>query len=1730
MASPDSTGGGGTHFEARVIAYYLAATLAECPARALPGIYARQVTTQRAAFGEPLDDVVVMGLAQDGRTTKLSLQAKSSLTFTENDAEWVAVLTQAWATFTASAFDGNLHRLGVAISSYSARTDKYYRSVLTWAAHSPDAANFFQRISRKNFSHKDQRAFVETTRKILDGLAGQPLDEETAWRFLRSFHILHFDFDVGDASRDVEGAIDRLRHALEPEARERAHAVWSHLVDKTGELTPVGGGASRSTLAQSLVEAGLPSPGAGRLWRDLEILDQESRRGLASIKSDIHGLRLNRTGPYEQVQVALSVARFVQIDGEPGSGKSALLRQLAEDAATGGPVLVLKDSRVQPRGWGAHGGQLGVKGDLVALLSELGTTAEPILFIDGVDKINDPAAQLTINDIVRVIATEASLSAWKILVTVREQNLDHIATWLDPDALRLLPVRSVTLPVLGDEELSIVTAEFPRLRPLFLESGNVDVILRRPFFLEAILKLAGREGTTSLPASEVELLKLWWEHGGADEPGFAPAQHRRNALLALADRYIAAPTQPISIRDIAPEPIEDLKSVGVLRDRQLGHSVSFAHDIYEEWALCEWLIGKGPTIGPALTAAGEPQELIRPVQLLGSFELETSPTEAEWQGLYEAMADSALRPVWQRAVLTACLRSTRTREALTKLSTYLHRDEDDGLKKLLNALRTLEVIPNSTFLDEATLPGLDPEERVRLAHAAAWPKPFTWVRFLDWYFGETPDPPPHLIPDLVPVFSTWQQGFAGQHIRHCRRIGEIAYRWLQEFEAALHPERFADRRDPFGIDFPNDEESDLEASIRSLFLSSAADVPELVTAYLAARSQDRLGRRHREKILEMSTTIGRALPREMVDYIIAAFLVHPKDKPGRCDYSTINSGELGIEGHLAFYPASPYQPPFLGLLRQNEAEGLRLVRTICNHSVAVWCWLRQRPDSRHEAVTPLPVEVEFPWGSQSFWGDGQVYTWFRGTWGNNASKSALMALELWAFERIDAGEDFTAVLRKVLEGNECVAALGLAVSLCLAHTDRSIESALPLITCPHIWLWDLGRSVSDQTSMPANEIGDWIRYRHLLEAVRDLNRRPHRAAFIRDIVPYFVFWHDAAVRERYTLGIRAFTENLPFQYAHERDDPDHTAGLRKRLSWYVEQADPQYWHTEPTDDGKHVKVWNDPPSANSPEHVQQRAEHEALNRHLRLALWAQKSLDENVVQPGLTVAEALAEAQALDAEDLFERPEESYSDGNRKAAVAGGAYAFARFADSAEWSQENAAWAIDALQRAATSTSTDALSYRGTLMSMDPLIFAVHGYAALLSRGYEAERCQEALLNLAVDPFDAVAQAVMTSAKCYASVAPDFYWALFALFVNRTIYRTGEGGSRHAPCWDEAEAAHKISLIEAAERALADGQDAALPDIPLPWLATPDAGGDPETLGYERNDLRFDWHLAERTLLRVDLDALLSTADRRAAFLVMVEQMMATTIQKIVPPFADNRRDNLGNTPFEWVFAFSHWLGKVSLHLSPDEVRQVVLQAIFATDNETALLLMQSFAPSFLAYTMLPPADFSEDAFGVWETIADWIIDNPESRQRRHVDREFSLCVYILLFCFSGDLRPLVCLVEEGWKPLNRFVPILERVVRKFGAQQSLYLGVSRFFKSGGLDLMPDPALQWLRAIAADRKQDQEFWTTNGDETVEILKLVLSRKADVLSSGHRETISFITDILVDNGVRGAGFLQQDQLR
>jgi hypothetical protein len=1272
MTSPYTAGGGGSHLEARIAASTLAAILCEASVRGLPGEFATRVRSQRAAFGDPLDDFIIDGIRGDGFATQFHLQVKNKLTFTANDAEWVEVLTRAWDTFSKPGFDRALQHLGVALGTYNARVDQHYQSVLNWAEHSTDPQHFLERIEQGDYSHQDKRSFVATVKDVLEAHIGRALTYEELWHLLKAFVIVHYDFQSATSSRDEANTIDRLKGVLAPERRPEAKAIWDHLVAKAGELIPAGGGATRATLVDALVKEGVTVGAAPSFRKDIQSLHRESRRALNDIKSHIQGLKLHRAETYHNVREALSEGRFVQIDGEPGTGKSALLKEVAEECERNGPIFVLKDTRIHPKGWSAHAHVLGVSCDLPALLREFACAGEPIVFIDGIDKVTDPAVHLTVNDILKAITDNADLAAWRVLVTIREQNLKHLETWLDPDALKKLPLRTIAVKALDQAELDVVADAFPRLGPLLSQSGGPDIILKRPFFLNALLGLAGQNTAAQLPATEVELLNLWWEMGGSDRKDFSPAQHRRNLLIEAAGASARAPNNPISIHDLPPEPLEELKSAGVLRDKEFGHFVVFAHDIYEEWALCEFLISQQSKIDELLQTTGEPDSLIRPIQLLGAYALETNPTADSWKALLDATNKSALRPVWQRAILTSGLQSTRTTDLLKKLTNYLFENGAERLRKLLLAMGTIEVLPNPLFLNEKLVPDLGPDERAKYAHLTAVPKPLTWVRFLDWLMPQITKLPHALIPDLLPVFKTWQDSFAGQNVRHCREIGKISYEWLKEVEGATLPKKWKDYRAPFGGAL---SERDVGKKIRALLLSSAGDVPNLAAEYLHSKASDRKEvHMVRDEILKNCGALIRYLPAELVDFFLAAYLEDPaedRDDPfgSRSDYLM---EQLGIAGHHEFYPASPLQPPFFALLRPHEDQALRLIRGLCNHSISVWRKARERGRRWDQPVTPIPITLTFPWGTQTFWGDHQVYLWFRGIWGNDAVKSALMALEQWALEGIDAGVAFETVFQKVIEGNESVAALGIGVSLCLAHPGKSLACALPLVTCPYFWSWDIQRLV--QENPPVNEMGNWYQDRTQLSAVRALNQKPHRKFDIRHLVPYFVLCRDEALLDSFTKGVRSFPDRLPLSFEEEESNAEHIAAVRKQMEVFAEQGDPQYFKAARTKDGEHIQIWNEPPSLEKEEYKEQRERHTQLNAYLRIALWANKSLEKGTVDESVPLDEALTEARKWDSIELFDTRTESFEESHRASAVAGAAYVAARHSSAVTWTDERASW------------------------------------------------------------------------------------------------------------------------------------------------------------------------------------------------------------------------------------------------------------------------------------------------------------------------------------------------------------------------------------------------------------------------------------------------------------------------
>ena len=117
----------------------------------------------------------------------------------------------------------------------------------------------------------------------------------------------------------------------------------------------------------------------------------------------------------DAVRDAMTRARYVEIRGEAGVGKSGVLRRLAEDLNTDAQVLVLSPNRIIERGWLSMKSALEYDGTGRDLMAELSLSGAAIVFIDNLDFFS-AEEQTTVRDIVRFASETPDI--W-IVVTAR---------------------------------------------------------------------------------------------------------------------------------------------------------------------------------------------------------------------------------------------------------------------------------------------------------------------------------------------------------------------------------------------------------------------------------------------------------------------------------------------------------------------------------------------------------------------------------------------------------------------------------------------------------------------------------------------------------------------------------------------------------------------------------------------------------------------------------------------------------------------------------------------------------------------------------------------------------------------------------------------------------------------------------------------------------------------------------------------------------------------------------------------------------------------------------------------------------------------------------------------------------------------------------------------------------------------------------------------------------------
>ncbi len=1030
--SPASSGPAGAHFEAQVGAHYLLTLLIGAEPRGLPGTRIERVEFQRASECHPLDDIVLHARDRDGGAAILEIQATRTLQFTHSSRKFKDVVAQIAQASQLPGLLDNRRQLAVAVGRAPHNVQGPYQDVLTWARQVGSADVFTVRIERPGSANDGMRRFVDAFRTHLAD-AGVAQDGGTIWQLLSRFQILHFDFTAQGSAHEA-WQLERAAHALHPDETARAEALWRYLVQLAIGAATGGGQFDRNELVQKVRAGGFSLAGERRYSSARSALAEDARHALDDISDRVETVRLIRGEHLAAIRTALEQGRYVEIRGEPGVGKSGLLKRLAEERSTQSRVVVLSPNRVRAGGWGAMRTALGFRDTAHDLLVDLASSGGAALFIDGLDSFSEDE-RLTVVDLVREAADVAGFS---VVATTRRGfgGEDDEPEWLPADALDRLGRVPVTIGELSEDEVSELRHAAPGLIPLLTDTHPAKTVVRNLFRLD---RLARHPAGETAVRTEIDMAANWWRTADGKEQG------RRERVRLL--RTLAQQTLETTLLNAEAQPeaaVDALVKSGSLRD--LGSDrMAFRHDILRDWAVANLLFDKPDTVGNLPLDRPAPAALARGFELAARMKLERTSDHAGWRCLLHDISREGMHGSWRRNVLLAVVRSEVGNELLTRVRASLLADNARLLVELIRTVKGVEVRPLSAHLAGS---GITAPE---IAGGMHIPWGSSWTRLILWMLALGDDLPEAVTADAAEFFTASCVGV----FDHRELSGLLAHWFYHRLE---------------GIDAHRP--STLSSHLRTGFLVVSRGAPPLAASYLRSLMQCSAHDAAVESVWKLSSFVAPAAPEELAELTVAVLIPRTEDREVRRPLGIPSSlSDLSPSGldhpsrepfdlnDIGFAPPSPDRGPFLALLEHAPAVGLKLVRRLVDYAISVRC--PERAD-RTDAMT-----VEFPDGARVF-SSTETYAWSR-IWGNGdpCVQSALMALETWAHSRIDEGEDVEIVIADILSstGNHA-AYLLVAVDVILSHWPDSAKAAIPFVACPELLCLDLRRFSVDQVTLP----------------------------------------------------------------------------------------------------------------------------------------------------------------------------------------------------------------------------------------------------------------------------------------------------------------------------------------------------------------------------------------------------------------------------------------------------------------------------------------------------------------------------------------------------------------------------------------------------------------------------------------------------------------------------------------
>jgi len=1111
VAKVKSTGGFGFTLEDKVAASFLVQLLAGRPALGTASSHILALHFQTRASGWIIDDVLVeMITGLEKQYCAVSVKSAPYLTTTGFKSDFV---NDTWAQWRQNGiFRRDRDFMMLAVNRISDAALKAWDEIDRQARLS--GSQFLaDRLTQKGSSSKEERNIFASLMLQEEQERGATTLE--AAQLLSRLRVSHFG-----SLTDVRGVED-CRSLLRIEEQAIAENLWNDLQRIASQYRVAGGSVGLPELLKELrAKYQLKDhPDFRAAW---QILNGRSRSNCLAVRTQAGPDTTVVFGDPENIlRQKAKDGSVVAVIGESGTGKSSLVRQFTLAAADAVNLVWLSNDELATQNQSLLAAQLGLAHDIPSLIAA--STKPTLIVADALEQFS-PLALRRLSEIVNAAASSDGNSFQVILTTqpLRWNELRReVHGWkgrvVDDYFYEGPPFENVLSAISGNA-VALPLLSRPELRRVVTNLASLDQIL-------------GAINAQSLAVSrgwvgETEIIDWVWKYWqGSDQYRF-----QRAAVLRLLGEGEAAHGPVIPMNKVG------LEVTALLGDSLIAslvstdsHGVRFRHELVADWARYHVLKGIGSELHDNILKYVQNPRWMRAIRLYSQSLLEQSEGLTNWEKSFgEFGTADAENQVAADIFSDSLLLATNSKELLLKVWPSLIANSGKRLKRLLKRLMTvgtLQLSPSNLTDELADLAAL----------MFRYPVPVYWEGIISALSQHAEEVASHAISEAAEACAFYLRTIPAGYGRR-RAVGKLVLRLTETAQEGIRGRNYSLREASKHVfeallraaqEFP-DEVSRLGLILAERSQLIEGEFDEGTVVYSTGFSQRMLGRkrdpwpdgpcRRVEEPFREAVMKGDALlplmklrPAVAAEMILAMCIEEPQS-----EYDSNQSMRLGEAGFSWWRDPMPpmyFTGPFLLFLRASPRAAIEMIVRLVDFATDRWLDGYQRLyQTQHVHGYVLILDGQ----NKVFIGDGNVFNWNRDTsMAAVVVESALMAIEKWFYDRLDAKDDITTDIVELLSRSKSAATIGLLTAVGL-YAPRLFKGPLESLFS-NLDVYTSQRSGALSGSWDFLFGIRWGRYgKSICDEVRKWNEMPHRKYDLYLVARHYLLT-DSAMSKRISV-------------------------------------------------------------------------------------------------------------------------------------------------------------------------------------------------------------------------------------------------------------------------------------------------------------------------------------------------------------------------------------------------------------------------------------------------------------------------------------------------------------------------------------------------------------------------------------------------------------------------------------